>query len=277
MSNLSDTTSHIDIRQPEFWTLQLALCPKMIQYTLFDVDEENSLIAGEVPLDLSGGSYLKAVENAIYDNPALLQDYKQVRVLIFSQHFMILPPEYSTETDAEEAFRAMYADAKGDVATCFLPRCHAHIAFEVEKGLIGFLHRTFNIPPIVHHLYSLMEHFKWQDERRTGACMHLNLRQEGIDMLIVRDKQLLMANSIACTAPDDVVYYALHAWQSFNLEATRHELFITGEKALRDAVIPTLRKYVSYVMPSIFPAAALKIGQDAVKAPFELILLALCE
>ena len=81
----------------------------------------------------------------------------------------------------------------------------------------------------------------------------------------------------ACTAPDDVVYYALHAWQSFNLEATRHELFITGEKALRDAVIPTLRKYVSYVMPSIFPAAALKIGQDAVKAPFELILLALCE
>ena len=137
MSNLSDTTSHIDIRQPEFWTLQLALCPKVIQYTLFDVDEENSLIAGEVPLDLSGGSYLKAVENAIYDNPALLQDYKQVRVLIFSQHFMILPPEYSAETDAEEAFRAMYADAKGDVATCFLPRCHAHIAFEVEKGLIG--------------------------------------------------------------------------------------------------------------------------------------------
>ena len=60
-------------------------------------------------------------------------------------------------------------------------------------------------------------------------------------------------------------------------EATKNELFVTGSKALRDATIPTLRKYINYVMPSIFPAAALRIGQDAVKAPLSLILLALCE
>lgn len=277
MSNLSNTTSHIDIRQPEYWTLQLALCPKVIQYTLFDIDEENSLIAGEVPLDLSGGSYLKAVENAIYDNPALLNDYKQVRVVVESQHFMILPPNFTSETDAEEAFMAMFAEPEGEIATCFLPRCHVHIAFEVPAGLLGFLQRTFNIPPIVHHLYPLMEHFKLQDERRTGACMHLNLRPDGIDLLIVRDKQLVMANSIPCTQVDDVVYYTLHTWNSYHLNAKLHELFITGSKPLRDAAIPTLRQYINYVMPSIFPAAALKIGQDAVKAPLSLILFALCE
>ncbi|MDO4510674.1 MAG: DUF3822 family protein [Bacteroidales bacterium] len=277
MSNLSSTTAHIDIQRPEYWTLQLALAPKEVQYTLFDIDEENSLISGSLPLDLSGGSYLKAVENAIYDNPVLLNDYRQVRVLVQSQHFMILPAEFSDELDAQDAFEAMYADAEGDFALCTLPRCGVNIGYEVPKGVLGFLRRTFNMPPIVHHLYPLMEHFKLQDERRTGACLHLNLREEGIDILIIRDRELVMANSFPCTVTADAIYYTLNAWQNFGLDATKNELFVTGSKALRDATIPTLRKYINYVMPSIFPAAALRIGQDAVKAPLSLILLALCE
>lgn len=277
MSNLSSTTAHIDIQHPEYWTLQLALAAKEVQYTLFDIDEENSLISGTLPLDLSCGSYLKAVENAIYDNPVLLNDYKKVRVMVESQRFMILPPEFSDEMDAQDAFEAMFSEMEGDFALCNLPRCGVNIAYEMPKGLLGFLHRTFNMPPVVHHLYPFMEHFKQQDERRTGACMHLNLRDDRVDILIVRDRALVMANSYPCTDTANAIYYTLNAWNTFGLEATKNELFVTGSKALRDATIPTLRKYINYVMPSIFPAAALRIGQDAVKAPLSLILLALCE
>ena len=44
-----------------------------------------------------------------------------------------------------------------------------------------------------------------------------------------------------------------------------------------EAVAPMLREYVTYVMPAIFPAAAMRIGMDAMKAPFDLILMSLCE
>lgn len=277
MSNLSSTTANIDIQHPEYWTLQLAFGPSEVQYTLHDIDEENSLITGTLPLDLSCGNYLKAAENAIYDNPVLLNDYKKVRIMVESQHFMILPEAFADELDAQDAFEVMFPDMEGDFALCALPRCGVHIAYEMPKGLLGFLQRTFNMPPVVHHLYPLMEHFKHQDEHRTGACMHLNLHPERIDLLIVRDRALVMANSFPCTDAANAIYYALNAWQSFGLDANKNELFVTGGKPLRDAAIPTLRKYINYVMPSIFPAAALRIGQDAVKAPLELILLALCE
>lgn len=277
MSNLSNSTANIDIQRPEYWTLQLAFAAEEVQFTLHDIDEENSLITGSLALDLSSGNYLKAVENAIYDNPVLLDDYKQVRIMVESQRFMLLPPEFADETDAQDAFEAVFSDVEGDFALCSLPRCGVLIAYEMPKGLLGFLQRTFNMPPVVHHLYPLMEHFKQQDERRTGACLHLNLHEERIDILIVADGELVMANSFPCTEPANAIYYTLNAWQSFGLDANKNELFVTGGKPLRDATIPALRKYINYVMPSIFPAAALRIGQDAVKAPLELILLALCE
>ena len=82
MSNLSNTTSDIHIEHPEYWTLLLELCPGRLRYMFYDVDQDNSLIAGDIALDLSAGSYLKALENAVYDNPVLLDDYKQVPSLV---------------------------------------------------------------------------------------------------------------------------------------------------------------------------------------------------
>ncbi len=248
-----------------------------MQYMLYDIDEENSLIVGEVSLDLSAGNYLKALENAVYDNPVLLDDYRRVRVMVDSRHFVLLPPQFGDEDDARETFEATFPTMQGDFSLCRLQRCNMHIGFEMPQGTIAFLNRTFNMPPIFHHLYPLCEHYKFHDEKRGVACMHLNLHEESIDVLVVHGRRLLMANTFACRSSLDAVYYALNAWKSLNLDVQKDQLLLTGTKALRDSVTPTLRQYICYVMPAIFPAAALKIGQDAVKAPLELILLALCE
>ena len=277
MSNLSSTTANIDIQRPEFWTLLLNLRAADVQFILFDIDEDNSLIAGTLPLDLTSGSYLKALENAIYDNPVLLSDFKQVRVMVESQHFVVLPPEFSDEFDAQDVFNASFPDADGDFALCSLPRCGVGIGFELPQGVLGFLQRTFNMPPILHHLYSVMEHYKQQDQNSDNACLHLNLHDDRIDILITDKQRLVMANSYPSTNSNDTVFYTLNAWKTFGLDALKDKIFVTGSKTLRDSVVPTLRNYINYVMPAIFPASALRIGQDAVKAPLELILLALCE
>jgi hypothetical protein len=47
--------------------------------------------------------------------------------------------------------------------------------------------------------------------------------------------------------------------------------------ALREAIMPELRRYINYVMPVIFPSAMFRAGREAMNAPFELIVLPLCE
>lgn len=277
MSSLSNTTSDIHIQHPEQWCLELSLKEKELEYLFFSEAEENSLISGAIKFDESFDDYLKAVENAIYDNPVLLDDYKQVRIIVHSQHFLIFPHEVDDDSDAETFFDAAYPNTEGDFALCRLKDCGVNIGFKCATGLTGFLQRTFNNPDIVHHLYPLCEHFKAANNDSGIARMYLNMSDDSMDLLIFNKGALQLANTFSFHTPDDALFYALHAWKSYGLDATKDEIQLTGDKAARDTIAPMLRRFVSYVMPAIYPAAALKIGQDAVKAPFDLILLALCE
>ncbi len=270
------TTTNINIQQPELWTLQLSLGAKKIEYILFTDAQEDSLIMGDIDLDLSAGSYIKALENAVYDNPVLLDDYRQVRVVMHSPHFVVMPPDVD-EFDAQDIFEATYPDPEGEVAMCSLKRCQVGIAFEAPSGVLGFLQRTFNTPPVFHHLHPLCEHYKRLNEGSDISRMFLNLSEGHMDMVIYKGGSLILANSYDYRSPKDAAFFALHAWESLNLDRQLDEVQLTGSKAQRDSIAPILRQYIGYVMPAIYPAAALRIGQNAMKAPFDLIMLALCE
>ena len=270
------TTTNINIQQPELWTLQLSLKDKAIDYILFTDAIENSLIMGSV--DLGGRRIIKkkALENAVYDNPLLLDDYRQVRILVNTQHFALFPAAYD-DYDAQEVFDSMYPDQEGDMAMSHLKRCDVNIAFEVPNGVLGFLQRTFSTPPVFHRLHPLCEHYKRLNEGTEISRMFLNLSNGHMDMVVYRKGQIVLTNSYNYRSAQDAAFFALHAWDSLGLDRLIDEVQLTGDKTERDAIAPILRQYIGYVMPAIYPAAALRIGQNAMKAPFDLILLALCE
>ena len=277
MSNLSNHTGNINIQRPELWTLQLALHPRVMRYMLFNSGQDNSLIAGEIPLDSSQESYVKAVENAVYDNSVLLDDYGRVRLLADTEHFLLLPPDVDDDQDADELLRAQYPELEGDTALCRLNACRVGLAFELPPQVLGFLQRTFNMAPIVHHLQPLCDYYARFCQRSSVRRMFLNLHDERMDMVVFDRDSLQLANTFAVRSASDAAFMALHAWQSLGMDVHTDELQLTGDKAVRDQVSAELRRYVSYVMPAIFPAAAMRLSHDAMRAPFNLITLSLCE
>lgn len=268
----------IDIQHPELWTMHLWLSEQSISYTLFTRAQDNSLTWGTIALDMSFGDYLKSLENCIYDHPLLLKPYGTVRVVCESSRFAVLPAEVAADDDlAAEVFAASIPDADGDVALCTMPRCGAAIAFELPRGTKGFLQRTFFNSPIVHSLMPLCEYYASKQQQTSLQRMFLHLDAERMRICIFGKGRLLMANVFDYRNPDDAAFYVLNAWQSFGLDPLADEVQMAGDKPQRDQLTPILRKYINYVMPTIFPAAAMRIGHDAVKAPYPLILLALCE
>ena len=277
MSNLSNQTGNINIQHPERWTLQLALHPRVLRYLLFDPQVENSLIAGEVPLDTSASTYLKAVENAIYDNSPLLDDYGNVSLLVDTTHFVLLPTEVTDDQEADELLRLQFPELEGDTALCALPRCGVKLAFELPPEVLGFLQRTFNMAPIVHHLQPLCEYYARFCQRSGVRRMFLNFHDERMDMVVFDRDRLQLANTFEPRNANDAAFMALHAWESLSMDVHTDELQLTGDKPVRDPVAQELRRYISYVMPAIFPAAAMRLSHNAMRAPFNLITLALCE
>ena len=62
-----------------------------------------------------------------------------------------------------------------------------------------------------------------------------------------------------------------------NLDDSNDEMLIAGNNSAREAITTTLREYLAYVMPVIFPSEMFKAGKDALNAPFDLIVLPICE
>ena len=273
MSSLSNNTQDIEIRNPELWTLILRLDEDSVKFILYSDEVENSLISRELRLDVNAGGYLKALENCIYDNPTLIQDYKQVAVSVLSSHFAIFPVEVGDEDTIQDAMDYMYADDEGDCISSELISGKSTIAFKMSRGVTSFLQRTFNMPLIVHRLVPLCSYSNKKSEKSGISKMYVHVNDNNMDLCVFRKGELLMANTFHLRDDDEAVYYMLNAWQSLELDVMTDELQLSADKSVRDKLTPQLRKYITYVMPIIFPASAMKIGQDAMKAPFDLILL----
>lgn len=276
MSSLSNTTQDIDIRYPEHWTLILRPGESCVKFILYSDEEENSLICRELPINNSLGNYLKALENCIYDNPALLQDFKQVAVEMPSSHFVVLPEEMNNDEAMHEVMDFIYNDDDGDRHVCPLINGKTSIAFTMPRGVMPFLQRTFNMPTVVHQLVPLCKYAEAKCEKSGISRMFAHICDDHMDLCVFRKGELAMTNTYRLRNTDEATYYMLNAWQHLGLDAMTDELQLSGDKTVRDRLTPQLRKYINFVMPIIFPASAMKIGQDAIKAPFDLILLSQC-
>lgn len=263
----------ITIQHPEVWELLLSIGNQRVDYILYTPTVAGSLMIGHVArIDDS----LQSLEDAVYDTPELLNEYKRVRVIVHSQHFVLLPIETADE-DCAVLVRSAFPADDGDVAVNALPLSGVKIAYLMPKGIKAFLDRTLNYPQLFHHLYPLCEHFKSLNDSDDMSRIFLNLNAESMDMAIYRKGTFLCANSYQFTNANDAAFFALNAWRSNGLDQLSDELQLMGDGTMRAAMTPMLREFVKYVMPAVYPAAAMQLGHNAMQAPLELILLALCE
>lgn len=263
----------INIEHPEVWELLVSIDDKRVKYILYTPTVANSLITGEVAFV---DDTLQGLEDAVYDTSVLLNEYKRVRVVVHSQHFVLLPGETSDE-DAMKLVRLSFPDQDVDAAVCTMPHHGVKIAYMMPHGMQAFLGRTFTYPSVCHHLMPLCEYFMEQNRGSEISRMFLNLQEGKMDMAIYRKGEFLCANTYPFANVEDATYFVLNAWRTHGMDQLTDELQLMGDNAVRAAMTPELRKFVKFVMPAVYPAAAMQLGRNAMQAPHELILLALCE
>ena len=87
---------------------------------------------------------------------------------------------------------------------------------------------------------------------------------------------MLFANYFEYSNLEDAFFYIMNAWKTVGMGAD-DELHILGDKEDRRTLLPKLRTYIQTVIQTIFPAQLLRLGKNAMSAPFDLIVLPLCE
>lgn len=263
----------IHIEHPEAWELSVAIGDGRVDYILYTPTVANSLIIDSIARP---DRTLQGLEDVIYDTPVLLNEYKRVRVVVHSRHFVLFPGETDDE-DCISLLRHAFPDNEGEPAVYLLPLNEVKICYFIPRGLQAFLGRTFNYPILYHHLYPLCEHIKGLTHGDDRLRMFLNLKEESMDIAVYGMGKLQCANSFTFSSIHDAKYYALNAWRAHGLDQLTDELLLMGDPEACAALTPELREFVKSVMPAACPAAAMRLGRNAMQAPLELILMALCE
>lgn len=269
-----DSTQNIS--QPPLLSLVIDLDRNGFCYLIYGKGDYQQPSIGRIAIKETGGSWLSALENTIYDNSFLLEHYQRVVIALHSQHFVIMPKELAERRMAEQVFNASFSAVDGELFTCQAGVDDAMIACDVPNGLVSFLKRTFSSPTILHHLSPLCRYCTkaYADEPES---LHINVQKNEAHVVAARNASLQMANTFSYRTMSDLVYYVLSVWKHCGMNTVTGKIFITGDNDLRKELSQQLRQWVKYAMPEVMPAQALRLGQNAVDIPFNLILLALYE
>jgi hypothetical protein len=264
------------IENPALWRLLLLIDDDNLVVVANSTVEDSSLIHVKLPYDSAAASPIRAIEDVIYSNPLLLSDFNKVECIVRSKHFLIVP----TATDEQSAnviAGKLWNDNSLSIITDEVANLCANIVWAVDAQLVNFLVRTFNNPRIVHHLTPLARYFSRKNRLGNSGKMYVNLRRNYLDVIAFNGGKVSLINSYEYQDKDDATYFVLAVANEAGFNLDDDELMICGDVALREQIMPELRRFVNYVMPVIFPSAMFRAGKEALNAPFELILLPLCE
>lgn len=267
------------ISEPRLWRLAIGLREASIDVALTCTVQDNSLIWRTIPIDKASPSRLRALEDAIYDNPLLLCDFGRVDVVVDTADFAVIPGGVESDDCIGAIAEATLtpAEAPTEIFTCRLPQLDAAIVMRMDAAEAGFLRRTFYNVRFHHHMEPLCHHFCGYDRLgRSSRRMFVHMRPGAVDLLAFGADSLRMSNSFRYQDPADAVYYILASRQMLGMGAD-DEVLLSGDSEARAAVTPVLREYIGSVMPAIFPSALMRCGHDAIHAPFDLILIPSCE
>lgn len=272
-----------NIEQPRLWRLALQLEPELLRAVMWSTVEDSTLVQFSLPLD-PGASGHKALEEAVYAAPVLLSDFGRVDVVVRGNRYLVAPTVLGSDLGAEALAYCCLSDSEDadTVMTDHIEASGCDIVWALDEGTSGFLARTFRNPAVMSHMTPLLRYFGRKGVLGHSARAYAHFsecpgRREADVIVYGPDGKLAMAATHLIGSEDDALYYILAGMQEAGLDPHNDEVLLCGNSAVRDAVMPRLRRYAANAMPVIFPSAAYRAGRESLRAPFPLVILPLCE
>ncbi|MDE6498340.1 MAG: DUF3822 family protein [Muribaculaceae bacterium] len=281
MSDRPEILSTATIANPRLWRLGMLLDADaaMLDVVAVSTVEDEPMLCRRIALQQSQEP-LRALEEAVYDNPLLLADFDAVTLLLRTPHFSVLPASLAAEEDALEAAAGLLwpqPEHPRRLVTSPVKGTDAAVVTAMPADVAAFIGRTFPDARVMHALVPETAYFAAKARHGAPARVCAAAGPDGVDLMAFSaEGALLGATSYGCTAAADMAYYAGALAQVCGIVSGELQFFVAGNPGARDAMAGALREFAPNVAPWVIPAGmpAEGAGDDT---PFPLIILPLCE
>ena len=171
------------IDRPQMWQLVLEAGASSLSVVAFSPYENHALIHETISLDASAPSALRALEDAVYENPMLLLDFRRVMVYYDAPRMAALPG--MAASSAGVCLQRMFppSDVRTEVLVDNIPGMDACVAFEIPSDILGFLRRTFHNASIGHPLVPVASYFGMKHSARPSGKTLVNITGNRLDVV----------------------------------------------------------------------------------------------
>ena len=245
---------NIDYADPAFWRLTVCMGAGRLYACLRNTS------APDVPLrTLVSRTWtappeetLRHIENAVYDNPSVLDDYS-ADIVIESDKALWVPAAMTADEDSvADAYRMVY-DAAPDDVFCDTEGS-ASCLYHLTDGLAAFIRRTFPGARVTSQHTQLYRHFRRQPAE--GDTLHADLRGDKADIIIIRRGELLHSSTHGASTPREAQYHILNCLLTAGADMTSTEVLVSGPKERRRELTALLREQLPIVRSALLPAIA---------------------
>lgn len=243
---------HPVITDTALWHLAVYLTDDRIDAYLKNIHELSAPLQKvmEVPFR-DKDQLLKQIENAVYDNPYILDDFSS-DIIISTDNFTLAPVEMTeaSETVAEKLYTSVFPSSAPD-DIFYDSNERVCVMFSPVAGLKDFLSRTFPGARISSEVMVLIQ--KFAKFSGGGNRVYLHYEMENIYVFAFTGKNVVFAARYDCKAEADALYYAMNTMEVIGFDSDNTEILVSGEKEFRKRLFPLLRKYFNIVMQTMLP------------------------
>lgn len=195
---------------------------------------------------------LKKIENTVYDNPRMLDDYA-TEIILTTPRTLIIPSAILDEDEGkvENLYLQIFDVQPDDI---FYDRCGDEtIVYSLAAGLPAFIRRTIPGARVKNHLSILIDRFRNQSSELHR--IYVDIREKESDIIAFKGKKLLSASSQIWNATSDIAYNVVRLMKAYTIGKEDAEIRISGIPDNKTELAEILRKMVDYVVFTPEPAA----------------------
>jgi hypothetical protein len=181
----------------------------------------------------------------------LNRPYKQIRILLVSPRFTIVPLALFDKKHIEPVFGYNYLRTENEtILYNILKENNIVLLFGMDKNVHQYLVERYPQANFYSHITPLIENFLgFGDgaERDSFKKMYIALHKQSIDICCFEYKRPVFINSFEYQHLDDCIYYILHIWKQLDLNQETTNLYFTGTMPDKERLLKELKRYISHV------------------------------
>lgn len=174
---------------------------------------------------------LEKIENAVYDNPDVLDDYSADIVLECGRQLWLPTEQFPDDEDCADAYISVYGGDILDVCVCDMGK--EKVAFSLAPGLKSFMERSFPGARIWSQL-ALLEQAA-MSPHDSFKCL-LDIREGEADFVLVSRGSLCSASTHPWKSVHDIIYTLFYILKVYDAAPAETELVLSGRRDARQTL-----------------------------------------